>query len=96
VPKNLEILRTADHQLDVFSCLNQEQDPAKTLARLKALGFNSIIFDTNTATIERDPNGTLHKKVAAFQTFINTNVKARTLDLVINDPRSGVAYIEIP
>src|SRR5206468_1820624 len=46
IPKNLEVIGLADHQLDVFNCLFQERDPALTLKRLKALGFNSIIFDT--------------------------------------------------
>ncbi len=96
IPRNLEVLRTADHQLDVFTCLYQERDAVLTLERMKALGFNSIIFDTNTATIEKDPNGTLHKKVNGFQSFVNENVVAKKMNLLINDARAGIAYIEIP
>lgn len=96
IPRNLEVLRTADHQLDVFTCLYQERDAALTLERMKALGFNSIIFDTNTATIEKDPNGTLHRKVSGFQSFVNENVAAKKMNLLINDTRAGIAYIEIP
>lgn len=94
IPKNLEIIGAADHQLDLFNCLYQERDPQLTLTRLKALGFNSIIFDTNTATIEKDPNGTLHKKVASLVDFVNNPELG--LQIVVNDPGAGVAYILIP
>ncbi len=94
IPKNLEIIGINDHQLDMFNCLYQERDPAITLRRLKALGFNSIIFDTNTATIEQDQNGSLHKKVNAFQQFVNT--QALGLQVLVNDVNAGVAFILIP
>lgn len=94
VPRNLEIIAVNDHQLDFFNCLYQERDGAKTLARLKALGFNSIIFDTNTATIEKDPNGTLHKKVQSFVDFLNDT--SIGLQLVFNKPSAGVVFLLIP
>lgn len=94
LPKNLEVLPLGDQQLDTFNCLYQEQDSALTLKRLQALGFNSIIFDTNTQTIERDPNGSLHQKVGRFVDFINTPELG--LDIAINDPANGIAFILLP
>jgi len=94
IPRNREIFPLADHQLQFFNCLDQERDHTLTLKRLKALGFNSIIFDTNTATIEKDPNGSLHQKVNAFLAFANDPVLK--LDLVVNDPGNGIAYIVLP
>lgn len=94
IPRNLEVIGIADHQLDFFNCLYQERDPALTTTRLKALGFNSIVFDTNTATIERNSEGTLHKKVNAFVAYLNNPESG--LQVVLNDPRAGVAYILIP
>lgn len=94
IPRNLEIIGITDHQLDTFNCLHQERDPALTLRRLKTLGFSSIIFDTNTATIERDVNGSLHRKVRLFVDFLNTS--SIGLQVVINDPDSGVVYVLIP
>lgn len=94
IPQNLQVIGTSDHQLDVFNCMYAERDPAKAVARLKALGFNAIIFDTNTATIEQDVNGTLHTKVNAFVEFVNN--PASGLQVVISDIGAGVAYILIP
>lgn len=94
IPKNLERIGINDHQLDVFNCLYQERDGALTIQRLKSLGFNSIVFDTNTATIEADPAGSLHRKVNAFVEFVNT--PSLGLQVYINDPKAGVAFIAIP
>ncbi|MFA6039735.1 MAG: hypothetical protein WCV62_02550 [Candidatus Peribacteraceae bacterium] len=94
IPKNLEIIGTTDHQLDTFNCLYQERDPQLTLKRLKALGFNSIIFDTNTATIEKDSEGSLHKKAQAFVDFLNN--PSLGLQVVISDANQGVAFILLP
>jgi hypothetical protein len=94
IPKNLELIGMTDHQLDAFHCLNQEKNPELTLKRLKALGINSIIFDTNTATIERDPAGSLHKKVQEFLDFLNT--PSLHLQVVVNDPSQGVSFILLP
>ena len=94
IPRNLEMIGAADHQLDLFNCLYQEQDPKLTTRRLKALGFNSIVFDTNTATIERNPQGTLHKKVNAFVGYLNNPESG--LQAVINQAQAGVAFILIP
>jgi hypothetical protein len=94
IPRNLEVIGMTDHQLDAFRCLNQEHNPELTLKRLKALGFNSIVFDTNTATIEQDVNGSLHRKVQEFVNFLNT--PSLGLQIVVNDPPQGVAFILIP
>ena len=94
IPRNLQVIGVSDHQLDFFNCLYAERDAALTLKRLRWLGFNSIVFDTNTATIEKDQNGSLHQKVNAFLEFANT----RSLGIMpqINDPNGGVAYILLP
>lgn len=94
IPKNFEVLPLADNQLDLFNCINQERDAATTLARLQALGFNSMIFDMNTHTIEKDPNGSLHKKVQAFVDFVNA--PGLGIKIVVNDPGAGIAYIQLP
>ncbi len=94
IPKNIEILPLADNQVQFFNCVNQERDHALTTRRLKALGFNSIIFDTNTATIEQDPNGPLHQKVQAFLNYANDPVSG--LQLQVNNPTNGIVYIVIP
>jgi hypothetical protein len=94
IPKNSEVIGATDNQLDLFNCLNQEHNPALTLQRIKALGFNSIIFDTNTATIERDQEGSLHKKVQDFVDFLNN--PTLHLQIVINDSQQGVAFILLP
>ena len=94
IPRSLEVIAATDHQLDLFNCLYQERDPQLTVQRLKALGFNSIVFDTNTATIEKDSEGSLHQKVNAFINFVN-NPEAG-LRVVIHDLRAGVSFLLIP
>lgn len=94
IPKNLEVIGVADHQLDTFNCLYQDSDNAKTLQRLKALGYNSILFDTNTATIEKNPNGSLHQKVNKLVQFLNSEEAG--LQMVINDPGAGIVFLLIP
>ena len=84
----------ADHQLDTFSCLHQEKDNQLTLTRLKALGFSSIIFDTNTATIEQDINGSLHQKVQEFVDFLNDT--SLNFQVIVNDFEGGVVFLLIP
>jgi len=94
IPKNREIFPLADHQMQFFNCINQERDHALTLKRLQALGFNGIVFDTNTHTIEKDENGPLHKKVEAFVSFVNDPTLG--LNIPVNDPGNGIAYILLP
>jgi hypothetical protein len=92
--KNLDIIAVADNQLDLFNCINQERNPKLTLRRLQALGINSVIFDTNTSTIERDPNGSLHQKVNAFVDFLNT--PGLGIQVVLADTGAGVAFVLLP
>ncbi|MSR87251.1 hypothetical protein EXS70_03715 [Candidatus Peribacteria bacterium] len=94
IPQNLEIIAINDHQLDMFNCLYQERDPELTIRRLKYLKFNSIVFDTNTSTIEKDENGSLHKKVNAFVEFVNNPLSH--LQVAISDTGAGLAFILIP
>ncbi len=94
IPRNLEIIGIGDQQLDLFKCLNQEKNHALTLQRIKALGFNSMIFDTNTQTIESDPQGSLHQKVQEFMDWAND--PALKLQIVVNDPGAGVAFLLLP
>jgi hypothetical protein len=94
VPRNLEIIGVTDHQLDTFNCLYQERDNVLTIRRLKELGFNSIVFDTNTATIEKNPNGSLHQKVQALTDFLNSAEAG--LNVIIFDPKAGIAFLLIP
>ncbi len=94
IPRNREIFPMADHQLNFFNCINQEVNHPLTLKRLQALGFNSIIFDTNTQTIEKDPNGSIHQKVAKFLDFVND--PSVNLEIAVNDPGNGIAYILLP
>jgi hypothetical protein len=94
IPRNDEVIGIVDHQLDEFRCLHQEQDDALTLQRLRALGFNSIIFDTNAATIEQDPDGPLHQKVQDFVDFLNN--QSLGLRVIVNDLEAGLAFVLIP
>jgi hypothetical protein len=94
IPRNLTVIVQNDNQLGFFNCLNQEEDHALTLRRLQALGFHSIVFDTNTATIEADPNGTLHQKVQRFINFAND--PSLGITSVVNNPRLGIAYMILP
>lgn len=94
IPRNLEIVPIADNQLVTFNCLYQERDAKLTLRRLQLLGFNSMIFDTNTATIERDSQGTLHQKVNAFLDFANTPKLG--LQILVNDVAGGIAFLLLP
>jgi hypothetical protein len=94
IPRNRDIFPMADHQLNFFNCINQERNHALTLKRLQALGFNGMIFDTNTYTIEKNPNGPLHQKVNAFLNFANDPVVH--MEIVVNDPDNGVAYMLLP
>jgi hypothetical protein len=94
IPRNLEIIPKNDNQLEFFNCLNQEEDHLLTLRRLLALGFHSIVFDTNTATIEKNPQGTLHQKVQRFIDFLNN--PAVDVTPVVNNPAGGILYVILP
>ncbi len=95
VPQNLEAFPFSDNQLDFFNCISFDNDPKKTLARLQALGFNGMVFDTNTHTIEKDANGSLHQKVAKFVDFVS-NHPDLGIKTVVADPDAGIAYFLLP
>jgi hypothetical protein len=94
IPRNREFITLNDNQLGFFNCINQEEDHKLTLKRLRALGFHSIVFDTNTATIEKDQNGTLHQKVSRFMEFANNSELGITS--IVNNPGGGIAYMILP
>lgn len=94
VPRNLETIPMNDNQLSFFDCLNQEENHALTLQRLQALGFHSIVFDTAVATIEADPEGTLHQKARRFLSFAND--PAVGVFPVVNDIAGRIAYMILP
>jgi hypothetical protein len=71
----------------------QERNPALTTRRMKALGFNSIILDTNTATIERTL-GSLHQKYNAMVEYLLSPEGG--LQSVVQDPAQGIAFFLIP
>ncbi len=85
-----------DAQLDTFRCLDGDaSSDARTVERLQQLGFAYIVYDTNTQTIERDKNGTLHKKVSRFTQFALKNLKV----VAPTDPSqysAGIILFEIP
>lgn len=82
-----------DSQLDIFSCIDNKfwKDDKKLLNALRELWFRFIVFDTNTQTIEKDPNWTLHKKVQRFVQWANDNTK-----IVYSKPKQGIAFMIIP
>ncbi len=94
IPRNPELVPNGDNQLDFFSCIAQENDPALITARLKAYGFNGLIFDLNTASIEQDPNGTLHQKVQRFLNYVAN--PASGVQAAVVDPAAGISYFIIP
>lgn len=87
--KNFRKVVLADAQLDRFRCIDWDwTDDKRTLQRLKDLWVKYFVFDTNTATIEKDPNWTLHKKVRRFIDFANKNLK-----VIYYRPKNGIAFM---
>lgn len=85
VPRNLELIVEDDSWLDRFNCLYQERDAELTIKRLKALGFNSIIYTTQEASIEKDKNGTLHKKARLLEEFLSRSDLG--IKILVNDQK---------
>lgn len=85
-----------DAQLDTFRCIDGDGlNDMRTLDRLKALGFHYMVYDTNTETIERNPQGTLHRKTNRFKAFAFKNLKV----IAPKDQsqyRNGIILFEIP
>ena len=93
IPKSLEVVAESDLWLDRFNCLHQERDDKLTLNRLKALGINSIIFNTKTVTVEDDRSGTLHLKAREFVDFLNND--QLELKVEIYDEKDGFALVAV-
>ena len=91
IPRSLMLVPINDNQLDRFNCLNQEQDHRLTLQRLRALGYNGLIVDLNTATIEADPDGTLHRKLDRLLAFLSDPTLGH--NIVVAQP--GFVYVEL-
>lgn len=85
-----------DAQLDAFHCIDGDgSNDARTVNRLRQLGFHYMIYDTNTESIERNPQGTLHRKTQRFKEFALKNLKI----VAPKDPsqyRNGIILFEIP
>jgi len=89
--KNERRVMVGDSQLDRFRCIDWDwKDDARTLQRLKDLWFKFFILDTNTYTIERNPNWTLHKKYKRFVEFANKNLK-----VLYYKPKNWIAFMMI-
>lgn len=84
-----------DAQLDAFKCIDGDgTDNARTLERLKTLNFRYLVYDTNTDTIEKDKNGTLHQKTKRFMEFARSSLTA-VVPADINNAKNGIILFEI-
>ncbi|MBP7866566.1 MAG: hypothetical protein KA419_11500 [Acidobacteria bacterium] len=80
-----------DSYLDLFNRLDAGASDAVTLRRLRAVGIRHVLFDLRVNSIEADVGGTLHRKANRFVSFANRNLLLR-----FQDPRSGIALLEVP
>lgn len=86
--------RTYDDQLiDNFYCtyVGYNRSPLEMIKILRDNGFRYLLFDSYTATIGLDPEGTLKKKVDSLIDFLNNH-----LELVIFDDVRGYHLLYIP
>ena len=89
--KDVRRVMFSDSQLDRFKCIDWDwKDDARTLKRLKDLWFKFFVLDTNTYTIEKNPNWTLHKKYKRFIDFANKNLK-----ILYYKPENWIAFMMI-
>lgn len=80
-----------DSQLDKFRCIDWDwTNDERTLERLKDLWFKFFILDTNTYTIEKDPNWSLHQKYKRFVDFANNN-----LNILYYKPENWITFMMI-
>ena len=90
--KDVRRIVYGDSQLDRFKCLDWDwTDNDRTLNRLKDLWFKFIVFDTNTHTIEKDPNWSLHKKVNRFLEWANASAR-----IVYHKPKEWISFVILP
>ena len=80
---NLRVL--SDNQLDTFNSINLTIDNKQQVAeQLKTQGFEYIVYDLNTASIDNTPQRTLSKKVEKLENFLKDNPQ---LELISTDRR---------
>lgn len=86
-----------DAQLDMFKCIDDStgNDDLETMRKLLKLGYKYFIFDLNTATIEKDPNGSLHKKANRFVEWVNNLSQKEKMYVHVYNPGKGIAFMEI-
>lgn len=74
-----------DNQLDIFNSINLNINNKEAIAKaLKDQGFEFIIYDLNTASIDKTSLKTLTKKVEKFENFLKDN---NQLELISTDRR---------
>jgi len=89
--KDVRRVMVSDSQLDKFRCIDWDwKNDVRTLKRLKDLWFKFFILDTNTYTIEKNPNRTLHQKYKRFVEFANGN-----LNVIYYKPKNWIAFMMI-
>lgn len=86
-----------DPQLDKFKCIDDAfgNNDLTTMQKLKEQGYKYFILDLNTATIEKDPNGSLHKKANRFVEWVNNLNKQKKMYVHIYNKQKGIAFMEI-
>jgi len=86
-----------DPQLDIFKCVDDAfgNNDLITLRKLKEAGFKYFILDLNTATIEKDPNGTLHQKANRFVEWVNNMNADMKMYVHVYNKGKGIAFMEI-
>lgn len=87
----------SDPQLDTFKCIDDSfgNNDVVTLRKLKEAGYKYIILDLNTATIEKDPKGSLHQKANRFVEWVNTLNGDLKMYVHVYNQKRGIAFMEI-
>lgn len=82
-----------DQLIDDFYCTYQTKkaNPLEVITSLRENNLKYLLFDSYTATIGDDPNGTLNNKVQILVEFMNNY-----LDLIIFDDVRGYHLLYIP
>lgn len=87
----------ADPQLDQFKCIDDYfgNNDLITMKKLKEAGFKYLILDLNTATIEKEPNGSLHQKANRFVEWVNNLNQDYKIYVHSYNKNKGIAFFEI-
>ncbi|MBI3793732.1 MAG: glycosyltransferase family 39 protein [Nitrospinae bacterium] len=83
-----------DQMLDNFSCMSAGESDEEIYRILKSAGFRYIIIDVNTGTLEKDPNGSLHKKLMRFSSWIEHMAFVGKIKILKNSP-GRIAFVEL-